>query len=153
MAGKYYEDLEVGMIVRHELGRTITEADNVLFNALTMNNQPLHINEDFAMKTPFGQRIVNGLFTLALVVGISVGDLTQGTIVANLGYEKINHPHPLFHGDTVYVETEIIRMRESNSHPDQGIVTMKHTGRNQKGDICIEVTRTALFLKRPVSGQ
>lgn len=149
MTGKYYEDFGVGMVIKHELGRTITEMDNVLFSALTMNNQPLHINEDFASKTQFGQRLVNGLFTLALVVGISVGDTTQGTIVANLGYEKINHPHPLFHGDTVYVETEIIRMRESESNPGRGIVTMRHTGRNQNGDLCVEVTRTALFLKRP----
>ena len=149
MAGKYYNELEVGMVIRHELGRTVTEMDNVLFSSLTMNTQPLHINEDFAGKTEFGQRIVNGLFSLALVVGISVPDLTQGTIVANLGYEKISHPRPLYHGDTVYVETEIIRKRESQSRPEQGLITMKHTGRNQKGEICVEVTRTALFHKRP----
>ncbi len=149
MTGRYYEDLEIGMVIKHELGRTITEMDNVLFSALTMNNQPLHINEDFASKTQFGQRLVNGLFTLALVVGISVVDTTQGTIVANLGYENIRHPHPLFHGDTVYVETEVVSKRESKSNPDRGIVTMKHTGRNQNGDICVEVTRSALFLKRP----
>jgi itaconyl-CoA hydratase len=149
MAGKYYDDLEVGMVFKHELGRTVTEMDNVLFSSLTMNTQPLHINEDFAGKTEFGQRIVNGLFSLALVVGITVGDLTQGTIVANLGYEKISHPHPLYHGDTVYVETEIIRKRESQSRPDQGLITMRHQGRNQNGDVCVEVTRTALFYKRP----
>jgi itaconyl-CoA hydratase len=149
MPGKYYGDLEVGMIIQHELGRTITEMDNVLFSALTMNNQPLHVDEEFARKTQFGQRLVNGLFTLALVVGISVGDTTQGTIVANLGYELIRHPHPLFHGDTVYVETEVIRKRESQSNPERGIVTMKHTGKNQHGDVCVEVTRSALFLKRP----
>jgi itaconyl-CoA hydratase len=152
MAGKWYEELEVGMIIRHELGRTVTEMDNVLFSALTMNNQPLHINEDFASKTQFGQRLVNGLFTLALVVGISVGDTTQGTIVANLGYESIRHPYPIFHGDTIYVETEVIRKRESESDPQRGIVTMKHTGRNQNGDVCVEVTRSALFLKRPTTG-
>jgi itaconyl-CoA hydratase len=152
MAGKYYEELEVGMVIRHELGRTVTEMDNVLFSALTMNNQPLHVNEDFAAKTQFGQRLVNGLFTLALVVGISVGDTTQGTIVANLGYESIQHPHPIFHGDTVYVETEVIRKRESQSNPERGIVTMRHTGRNQKGEVCVEVTRSALFLKRPTPG-
>jgi acyl dehydratase len=150
MAGKYYEDLEVGMVIRHDLGRTLTEADNVLFNSLTMNTQPLHINEDFASKTQFGQRIVNGIFTLGLVVGISVFDLTQGTIIANLGYENITHPNPLFHGDTIYVQTEILAKRESRSNPDRGIITMKHTGRNQKGVVCIEVTRSALFLKRPV---
>src|SRR5512145_767924 len=151
MAGKYYEDLDVGLVVRHELGRTLTEADNVLFSSLTMNSQPLHINEDFASKTRFGQRIINGIFSLGVVVGITVGDLTQGTIIANLGYEQVKHPHPLFHGDTLYVETEILAKRESQSNPDAGLVTMKHLGRNQHGDICVEVTRTALFLKRPRS--
>lgn len=149
MPGKYYDELEPGMIIRHALGRTLTEADNILFCSLTMNTQPLHINEDFASKTQFGRRIVNGLFTLGLVVGISVGDLTQGTIIANLGYEQVQHPQPMFHGDTLYVETEVISKRESKSRPDAGLVTLKHVGRNQDGVICIEVTRTALFLKRP----
>jgi acyl dehydratase len=151
MPGKYYDELQVGMVFKHELGRTLTETDNVLFSSLTLNTQPLHINEDFASKTPFGQRIVNGLFTLALAVGISVPDITQGTIVANLGYENITHPNPMFHGDTLYVETEIISMRESQSRPGQGLVTMKHTGRNQNGLVCLEATRTALFYKRPES--
>ncbi len=148
MAGQYFDDLEIGMVFKHELGRTLTEADNVLFNSLTMNTQPLHLNEDFASKTQFGQRIVNGLFTLGLVVGISVGDLTQGTIVANLGYENVSHPQPMFHGDTLYVETEVMAKRESRSNPDRGIITLKHTGRNQHGVVCIEVTRSALFLKK-----
>ncbi len=150
MAGKYYEDLEPGMIIRHELGRTLTEADNLLFCSLTLNTQPLHINEDFASKTEFGQRIVNGIFTMGVVVGISVPDLTAGTIIANLGYENVRHPKPMFHGDTLYVETEIVGKRESQSRPNAGVITMKHVGRNQHGDICIEVTRSALFLKRPV---
>jgi acyl dehydratase len=149
MSGKYYEDLEVGTVIRHELGRTVTEADNVLFSSLTMNTQPLHINEDFASKTEFGQRIVNGLFTLGLVVGLTVSDLTQGTIIANLGYENVTHPRPLFHGDTVYVETTVVARRESKSRPDCGIVTLKHVGRNQHGITVIEVIRSALFLKRP----
>jgi len=149
MAGKYFDDLDVGMVFQHELGRTLTEMDNVLFSSLTMNTQPLHLNEDFAAKTEFGTRIVNGLFSLALVVGITVADLTQGTIVANLGYENVVHPKPLFHGDTLYVSTEIIGKRESQSRPDQGLVTMKHSGRNQHGVVCVEVTRTALFHKRP----
>jgi acyl dehydratase len=148
MPGKYYEDLDVGLVIKHDLGRTLTEADNVLFCSLTLNTQPLHINEDFASKSPFGRRIVNGLFTLALAVGISVSDITQGTIVANLGYEDVKHPHPMFHGDTLYVETEIVAKRESQSRPGQGLVTMKHTGRNQDGLVCLEVTRTALFYKR-----
>jgi acyl dehydratase len=148
VAGKYFDDLQVGMVISHDLGRTITEADNVLFSSLTMNPQPLHINEDFSSKTEFGQRIVNGIFTLGVVIGITVPELTQGTIVANLGYENVSHPHPLFHGDTVYVETTITSKRESKSRPTCGIVTMKHIGRNQHGTVVIEVTRSALFLKR-----
>lgn len=149
MAGRYYDDLEVGMVIRHETGRTITEMDNVLFCSLTLNTQPLHINEDFASGTQFGQRIVNGLLTMSLAVGISVADLTQGTIIANLGYENVAHPRAVFHGDTLYVETEIVAKRESKSRPDAGIVTMKHIGRNQRGEIVVEVTRTALFLRKP----
>jgi acyl dehydratase len=114
-----------------------------------MNTQPLHINEHFASQTQFGQRIVNGIFTLGLVVGISVADLTQGTIVANLGYENVIHPHPLYHGDTLYVESEVLAKRESKSNPQCGIITLRHIGRNQDGVICIEVTRAVLFLKRP----
>ncbi len=147
MPGKYYDELEVGAVIKHETGRTLTETDNLLFSSMTMNPQPLHINEDFAANTEFGQRIVNGIFTLGLLVGITVSDLTAGTIVANLGYENVRHPKPMFHGDTLYVETEVIAKRESKSRPDCGIVTLKHTGRNQHGDVCIEVTRAALFLK------
>ncbi|MCH7480072.1 MAG: MaoC family dehydratase [Chloroflexi bacterium] len=149
MTGLYYEDLEVGMKIKHSKGRTVTEMDNVLFSALTMNDQPLHINEDFASKTQFGQRIVNGIYTLGLVVGISVAELTEGTIVANLGYENITHPNPLFHGDTVYVETEVMSMRASKSKPERGIVKLRHIGRKQDDTVIIEVERTVMFLKRP----
>jgi itaconyl-CoA hydratase len=149
LAGKYYEDLEVGAVIKHDLGRTLTETDNVLFSSLTMNTQPLHLNEDFASKTEFGRRIINGIFTLGVVVGITVSDLTAGTIVANLDYKNVLHPNPMFHGDTLYVETEVLAMCESKSRPDCGIVTLKHTGRNQDGVVCIEVTRSVLFLKRP----
>lgn len=149
MTGLYYEDLEVGMKIKHAKGRTVTEMDNVLFSALTMNDQPLHINEDFASKTQFGQRIVNGIYTLGLVVGISVAELTAGTIVANLGYENITHPNPLFHGDTVYVETEVMSMRASKSKPERGIVKLRHIGRKQDDTVIIEVERTVMFLKRP----
>ena len=148
MAGKFYEDLEPGMTFAHEIGRTLTEMDNVLFSSLTLNTQPLHIDAHFAAQTEFGQRIVNGLFTLALVVGMSVADLTHGTIIANLGYTDARHPHPLFHGDTVYARTEIVSKRESQSRPEAGLVTMKHTGVNQHGVVCVEVTRTALFKRR-----
>jgi len=112
MTGIFYEDLTVGEQLHHATGRTVTEMDNTLFSALTLNTQPLHINADFAAKTQFGQRIVNGLFTLGLVVGLSVADLTEGTIIANLGYDKVVHPNPLFHGDTVYAETQILDKRE-----------------------------------------
>lgn len=149
MAGKYFDDLAVGQRINHSLGRTITEMDNVLFSALTMNSQPLHLNEDFAAKTQFGQRIVNGIFTLGLAVGLTVADLTEGTIVANLGYEAVQHPHPLFHGDTLYVETEVLEKRPSRSQPDRGIIRLRHVGRNQHGDIVIEFTRTVMFLRRP----
>lgn len=151
MAGRYYEELEVGAVIRHDTARTLTEADNVFFNALTLNTQPLHINADFAAKTEFGQPLINGLLTMSLVIGISVSELTQGTIVANLGYEQVKHPRPVFAGDTIYVETEVISKRESNSRPECGIITLRHTGRNQRGEIVVDVTRSALFLKKPAS--
>lgn len=149
MPGRYYDDLEVGEIIRHSQGRTITEADNVLFCALTMNTQPLHINEDFASRTEFGRRIVNGIFTLGLVVGLSVPELTEGTIVANLGYERILHPNPVFHGDTIYVETEVLDKRPSKSRVDVGIVRLKHQGRKPDGTLVCELERSVMFLKRP----
>lgn len=148
MPGKYFEELEPGQTFRHTLGRTITETDNVLFCALTLNTQPLHINEDFAAHTQFGQRIVNGIFTMGLVVGLTVNELTEGTIVANLGYERVVHPNPVFHGDTIYAESEVLEKRESRSRPDCGIVRLKHTGRKTDGTVVVELERTALFLKR-----
>lgn len=149
MAGQFYEDLQPGMVIRHELSRTISEAEHMLFCAITMNQQPLHIDEHFAAQTEHGQRLVNGLFTMSLVVGISVADTTQGTIVANLGYESVKHPAPVFHGDTIYAETTVVSKRDSRSRPDAGIVTLAHVGRNQRGVVVVEVTRTALFRKRP----
>lgn len=148
MPGKYFDELEVGQVIEHRLGRTITEMDNVLFSALTMNPQPLHLNEDFASRTEFGRRIVNGIFTLGLAVGLTVADLTEGTLVANLGYDNVRHPHPMFHGDTLYVTTEVIDKRESRSRPGQGIVRFRHIGRNQHGTVVIEFERTALMVKR-----
>ena len=148
MAGKYFEELEIGTVLKHQQGRTITEMDNVLFTSMTMNTQPLHLNEDFASKTQFGARIVNGIFTMGLAVGLTISDLTEGTLVANLGYEKVNHPHPMFHGDTLYVETEVLEKRESRSKPNQGIVRFRHIGRNQEGTVVIELERTALMLRK-----
>jgi acyl dehydratase len=114
-----------------------------------MNTQPLHINEDFAGKTEFGQRLVNGVFTLGLVVGLTVQDLTEGTIVANLGYDKVVHPHPVFHGDTIYAESEVLEKRESKSRKDAGIVRIKCVGRKPDDTVVVEFERTVMFLKRP----
>lgn len=149
MPGRYFDDLTVGDVITHSLARTITEMDNVLFTALTMNTQPLHLNEDYAQKhSEFGRRIVNGIFTLGLAVGITVPELTEGSLVANLGYERVVHPHPMFHGDTLYMTTEVIDKRDSRSRPTQGIVRFRHTGRNQDGMVVIEFERTALIKKR-----
>lgn len=150
MPGKFYEEFEVGQRIQHGTARTVTEMDNVLFCALTMNPQPLHLDEEFASKTQFGQRIVNGLYTMGLVVGLTVAELSEGTIVANLSYEKVVHPNPVFHGDTIKVETEVLEKRESRSNPDRGLVRFRHIGRKQDGTVVVEVERTTLFLKRPV---
>ena len=148
MPGKFYEELEVGQIIRHAQGRTITEMDNTLFCALTMNTQPLHLNEDFASHSQFGKRIVNGIFTLGLVVGLTVSDLTEGTVVANLGYDHVQHPNPVFHGDTIYVETEVLEKRPSTTKPDRGIVRLKHRGKKPDGTLVCELERTVMFLKK-----
>lgn len=151
MAGKYYDELEIGQIIKHEIGRTLAEYDNILFSTLTMNPSPLHINADFMAKSEYGKPLINGIFTLGVLVGITVHDLTAGTIVANLGYESVRHPKPMFAGDTLYVETEVMEKRESKSRPDTGVVKLKHLGRNQAGEICIETTRSVLFLKKPTA--
>jgi acyl dehydratase len=150
MAGKYFEELEIGATVQHRIGRTLTEMDNVLFCALTMNTQPLHLDEEYCRReTQFGRRLVNGIFTLGLAVGLTIRDLTEGTIIANLSYENVRHPRPLYHGDTLYVESEVIDKRPSASKPDRGIVRFRHIGRNQHGEVVIEVERTTLVLRRP----
>ena len=148
MAGKYFEDLQVGMHFKHSAGRTVTEMDNVLFSALTMNTQPLHVNEEFAANTEFGQRIVNGIFTLGLVVGLTVAELSEGTIIANLSYDKVTHPNPTFHNDTIYAETEVLERRESKSRPNVGIVRFKHWGKKSDGTLVVEFERTPMFLKK-----
>lgn len=148
MAGKFYEDLEVGMTFKHGQGRTVSEMDNLLFCGMTCNPQPLHVNEDFASKSLYGTRIMNGIFTMGLVVGLTVNDLTDGTLVANVSYDHVAHPRPTYHGDTVYVETEIIEKRESKSKPDRGIVRFKHWGRNQNGQVIVELERTVLIKRR-----
>ncbi len=154
MAGMYFEDLEVGQKLKHKTGRTITEMDNVLFCALTMNPQPLHLNEDFAAKTEFKHRIANGIFTLGLLVGLTVPELTEGTIVANLSYDRVVHTKPVFHGDTLYVETEVLEKRPSKSKPDRGLVRLLHLGKNQNDQIVVQIERTVLFLRRePVANE
>jgi acyl dehydratase len=143
--GLYYDELEVGTRYLHRPGRTVTEADNVLFTTLTMNTQSLHLDAAWAATQPFGERLVNSMFTLATIVGASVTQLTQGTIVANLGFESVGFPHPLFHGDTLYSESVVVAKRPSASRPGQGIVTFDHTGRNQNGDIVATARRSALM--------
>ena len=149
MTGKYYDQLQVGDRIRHGRARTITEAENQLFSGLTQNTQPLHLDEEFARQAGFDGRIVNGILTLGLVIGITVPDLTEGTIVANLGYQNIQHPAPVYLGDTISVETEVLEKRPSASKSDRGLVRLRHEGRNQKGDLVIEVERTVMFLMRP----
>ena len=151
MPGKFFEDLTVGEVFRHATGRTISEADNQVFCGMTMNPQPLHLDAHFASQTPFGQQLVNGILTMGLVVGLTVSELTDGTIVANLSYERVSHPAPVYHGDTVYAETEVLDKRPSKSNPSRGIVRLRHRGRNQHGDVVVELERTVMFLRRDAS--
>jgi acyl dehydratase len=143
--GLYYEELEVGVRYAHRPGRTATEADNVLFSSITMNAQALHLDAAFSATQPFGQRLMNSMWTLATMVGASVSQITQGTLVAQLGLTDVTFPAPLFHGDTLYTETEVVEKRRSASRPGQGIVTLRHTGRNQEGVVVAVATRVALM--------
>lgn len=149
MTGMWFEDFEVGQVVRHAITRTVTEADNVLFTTMTMNPQPLHLDEEFASGTEFGTRLVNSLFTLGLVVGISVHETTLGTTVANLGFGSIEFPNPVRHGDTLRVETEVVSVRPSRSRPGQGIVELEHRGYNQRDEVVAVARRSALMRGRP----
>ena len=149
MAGLYFEEFTVGQVFRHQPGRTVTEADNVLFTTMTMNPQPLHLDAAFAAQTEFGQRLVNSLLTLGIAVGLSVGDTTLGTTVANLGFDKIEFPKPVFHGDTLYVETEIMDKRESRSRPDAGVVFFEHRATNQREELVARIRRAGLMRKKP----
>ena len=149
MAGLYFEEFAVGQVFKHQPGRTVTEADNVLFTTMTMNPQPLHLDAAFASQTEFGQRLVNSLLTLGIAVGLSVGDTTLGTTVANLGFDKIEFPKPVFHGDTLYVETEIMDKRESRSRPDAGVVFFEHRATNQREELVARIRRAGLMRKKP----
>lgn len=147
--GKYFDELKIGDCITHRIGKTITEGEHMLFCAMTLNTQPLHINADFAEQSIFGKPLVNGLFTLSLAVGMTVSDLTEGTLVANLAYEHIEHPKPMFHGDTLYVYSQVLEKRDSNSNSSRGIVKFEHLGKNQHGELVLRVIRTALMLKKP----
>ncbi|WP_274424343.1 MaoC family dehydratase [Chelativorans sp. YIM 93263] len=149
MPGLYLEDLKPGLVVQHTLRKTVTESDNVLFSTMTLNPQPLHIDFDFAEKSEWGKPLVNSLFTLGLMIGISVHDTTLGTTLANLGMTETSFPHPLFHGDTIRVETEVKSARESRSKPDRGIVEFEHRAYNQDDVLVARCLRQAMILKRP----
>ncbi len=143
--GLYADEMTEGDVYVHRPGRTLTEADNVLFTTLTMNTQALHLDEAEAARQPFGRRLMNSMHTLATMVGQSVGQLTQGTLVAQLGLGEIRFPAPVFAGDTLYTETEVIQIRPSSSRPGQSIVTLSHTGRNQDATVVAEASRTCLM--------
>ena len=147
MAGIYFEDFEPGHVFKHVLTRTLTEMDNPLFSLMTMNPQPLHLDAEFSATTEFGQRLVNSLFTLGLVIGMTVVDTTLGTTIANLGMTDVKFPKPVFHGDTLHVETEVISKRASQSRPNAGVVELEHRGINQRGELVCSCRRTA-FMKR-----
>jgi acyl dehydratase len=150
MAGLYFDELHVGQVFKHPIRRTVTEADNVFFTALTHNPAQLHLDEQYCKdNTEFGTRIVNSCFTLGLMVGISVAETTLGTAVANLGWDEVRFPRPVFHGDTLHVESEILELRESKSRPNAGIVTFKHRAFNQRNELVAECKRSGLQLKRP----
>ena len=148
MPGLYLEEFEVGKVIQHPIRRTVTETDNILFSTMTMNPQPLHIDFDFAEKSEWGKPLFNSLFTLGLMIGISVHDTTLGTTVANLGMKETVFPHPLFHGDTVRVETEVVAVRPSKSKPDRGIVDLEHRAYNQHDVLVARCLRQAMIMKR-----
>jgi acyl dehydratase len=150
MAGLYLEEFQPGHVIRHQLTKTITEGDNMTFSTMTLNPQPLHIDFDFAAKSEWGKPLVNSLFTLGLMIGISVHDTTLGTLVGNLGMTDVTFPAPVFHGDTIRVETEVLSVRESKSKPDRGIVEMEHRAFNQDGVLVAHCVRQTMMLKRPV---
>ena len=149
MAGRYFDEWQVGDRVAHAIRRTVTETDNVLISALTHNPQPLHLDYEAAAKSEFGKPLVNSCFTFSLLIGVSVADTTLGTLVANLGYDALKFPNPVFAGDTLRSETECIAVRESKSRPNAGIVTWAHRSFNQRDELVCECTRTALLLKKP----
>ncbi|GGM09051.1 MaoC family dehydratase [Deinococcus aerophilus] len=151
--GRYFEELTPGTVIRHRVRRTLTEADNVLFTTLTMNPQPLHLDHEYAAATEFGQPLVNSLLTLSLLVGLSVHELTLGTLVANLGMTDVVFPKPVFHGDTIHAESEVLEARGSKSRPHQGLVTVEHRALNQRGEVVAQCKRTMLMQRRDADAE
>ncbi len=149
MPGLYFDDLNEGQTIDHAWTRTVTESDNVLFSCMTMNPAKLHLDAEYCAQTEFGKPIVNSLFTLGLMIGITVNDTTYGTTVANLGMDEVRFPKPVFHGDTLHVRTTVLSKRESQSRPNQGIVNFRHEALNQRGEVVAVCTRSALMLKQP----
>lgn len=149
MSGRWFEQLEVGTVVEHATRRTVTETDNVLFTTMTMNPAPLHLDAQYAAGTEFGRPLVNSMFTVALVVGLSVPELTLGTIVAQLGLDTIQFPAPVFTGDTIRVRTEVVEARTSKSRPEAGIVVFEHRAFNQRDELVCRARRTGLMHRRP----
>ncbi|MGD0144645.1 MAG: MaoC family dehydratase [Rhizomicrobium sp.] len=150
MPGLYFEEFEVGRKFAHPIRRTVTEADNVFFSALTHNPAALHLDEEYCRtETEFGQRVVNSCFTLGLMVGISVGETTLGTTVANLGWDEVRFPKPVFHGDTLHIESEVLEVRASSSRPNNGIVVFAHRAFNQRNELVASCKRSALMIRKP----
>lgn len=149
MAGKYFDEWSVGDRIVHDIRRTVTETDNLLITTLSHNPQPLHLDAEYAARTEFGRIVVNGVFTFALTVGLSVADTTLGVLVANLGYDKVVMPKPVFIGDTLRVETQVVELRPSGSRPEAGIVTFRHVTFNQRGEIVCQCLRTAMLKRKP----
>lgn len=153
ITGRYFEDFHPGEVISHAVTRTVTETDNVLFTCLTMNPQPMHLDAEFAAANEYGKPLVNSLFTLGLVVGIAVTELTLGTTIANLGFQEVSFPAPVFAGDTVWVETEIISVRESRSRSNAGIVILEHRAYNQRDELICKCRRAAFMRRRPESAR
>jgi acyl dehydratase len=149
MAGKYFDEWQIGDRIVHEIRRTVTETDNLLFSVMTHNPQPLHIDAEAARVSEFGRILVNGTFTFSLMVGLSVGDTTLGSLVANLGYDKLTMPKPVFLGDTLRAETEVVALKESKSRPDAGVVTFMHKAINQRDEVVCKCERAALIKMAP----
>ncbi|MBS1240341.1 MAG: MaoC domain protein dehydratase [Proteobacteria bacterium] len=149
MAGRYFDEWQVGDVIAHAVTRTVTETDNVLVSALTHNPQPMHLDHEIAASSEFGRPLVNSIYTFGLMIGVSVGDTTLGTLVANLGYDRLVFPAPVFVGDTLRSESECLEVRESKSRPNAGIVTWEHRSFNQRGELVCKCSRSALLLKKP----